>query len=184
MAIGEVTKDLFARELREMMRGGRIADVRVGELCRRVGANRRTFYYHFQDKYDLLAWDIERSFAAQASGSPVLADPMAQARVYALMREEPEFWHSVYSDPGISNLVHYLVDRNAARYANLAAASLGVERLSADQLFSIRMHVYGSIYMTREWVLGGFKDEPELLVRRMAANTPAWLLGTLAAGEK
>ncbi len=180
MSLRDTTKELFARELREMMRGCRIADVRVGELCRRVGANRRTFYYHFQDKYDLLAWEIDRSFAAQAGGAPVLADAAAQARVYALMRGEPDFWRSVYSDPGISDLVQHFVDRNSVRYADLAAAALDVDALDADQCFSIRMHVYGSVYMTREWVLAGFRDDPEVLVARMAVNTPLWLSRALS----
>ena len=30
--------------------------IRVTEICREAEIERPTFYYHFQDKYDLVAW--------------------------------------------------------------------------------------------------------------------------------
>lgn len=40
--------------LKEMMKTLPLAEINVTELCRRCGLHRQTFYYHYQDIYDLL----------------------------------------------------------------------------------------------------------------------------------
>ena len=49
------TKKLFATELERMLTEMPLSKVRVKDLCERCGAQRQAFYYHFQDKYDLVA---------------------------------------------------------------------------------------------------------------------------------
>ena len=50
------TKGMFADELEAMMERMPLSKVRVRDLCERCGVERRVFYYHFKDKYDLVAW--------------------------------------------------------------------------------------------------------------------------------
>lgn len=66
------------------------------------------------------------------------------------MKDEADFFRSVYSDPGISVLVGHYVNYNCARIRGAVTDALGTETLADDQEFSIRMYAYGSIYMTRE----------------------------------
>ena len=54
------TKKMFADELEAMMAEMPLSKVRVCELCARCGVERCTFYYHFKDKYDLVAWIIDQ----------------------------------------------------------------------------------------------------------------------------
>ena len=30
--------------------------INVSQICERCGMNRKSFYYHFKDKYDLVNW--------------------------------------------------------------------------------------------------------------------------------
>jgi len=60
------TKRLFAAELEAMLREMPLSRVRVNALCERCGAQRQAFYYHFRDKYDLVAWIFEQDFRAGA----------------------------------------------------------------------------------------------------------------------
>lgn len=50
---------MFAGELESMMARMPLSKVRVADLCVRCGVERRVFYYHFKDKYDLVAWMFE-----------------------------------------------------------------------------------------------------------------------------
>ena len=38
------------------------AKISVGDICERCGMSRKSFYYHFQDKYDLVNWIFYTDF--------------------------------------------------------------------------------------------------------------------------
>ena len=62
MSMRDRTKELFAAAMEEMLAETPLSKVRVGDLCQRAGAGRQTFYYHFRDKYDVVAWIFERDY--------------------------------------------------------------------------------------------------------------------------
>lgn len=54
------TKKLFAEALKEIVVQKSFSKVTVSELIRVCNVNRKTFYYHFTDVYDLLKWTLEQ----------------------------------------------------------------------------------------------------------------------------
>lgn len=50
------TKKLIANSLKKAMKEKPLSKITVSELIRDCGINRNTFYYHFDDIYDLLHW--------------------------------------------------------------------------------------------------------------------------------
>ncbi|MBQ3078037.1 MAG: TetR/AcrR family transcriptional regulator C-terminal domain-containing protein [Clostridia bacterium] len=42
--------------------------ISVGDICERCGMNRKSFYYHFKDKYDLVNWIFDTEFLEFFSG--------------------------------------------------------------------------------------------------------------------
>ncbi len=156
------------------MRDCRLRDIRVIDICERCDISRRTFYYHFQDKYDLLAWIVEGEFNS-AGPSSALVDIDARTRAYENMARKKEFFKSVYSDPGISELSDYLAKYDIRYYEEIVKRALGPGYPTEEQAFSLKMFVYGGIYMSREWVLSDFKTDPAVLARRMESCLPGWL---------
>lgn len=58
-AAAEKRKKMFAAALKEIMRHKPLSKITVNELVNACGVNRKTFYYHFSDIYDLLKWMLE-----------------------------------------------------------------------------------------------------------------------------
>ena len=58
MTASDRTKQLLAEGIKEMSAEMPFRKIRVGALCQRSGIDRRTFYYHFRDIYDLVEWTI------------------------------------------------------------------------------------------------------------------------------
>ena len=54
------TKKLFAEALKQIVVQKSFSKVTVSELIRVCNVNRKTFYYHFTDVYDLLKWTLEQ----------------------------------------------------------------------------------------------------------------------------
>lgn len=46
---------IFKKGIKELIEKSSLEDISVVSLCKYVGSNRQTFYYHFRDIYDLLA---------------------------------------------------------------------------------------------------------------------------------
>lgn len=54
------TKKLFAEALKNLVVQKSFSKITVSELIRVCNVNRKTFYYHFTDVYDLLKWTLEQ----------------------------------------------------------------------------------------------------------------------------
>ena len=54
------TKKAFCNSLKELMKQKPFSKITVSELIRECNVNRKTFYYHFEDIYDLLKWMLEQ----------------------------------------------------------------------------------------------------------------------------
>ena len=61
MANSNITKRALASSLKELMVEIPFEKITVAHICEKCGMNRKSFYYHFKDKYDLVNWifDIE-----------------------------------------------------------------------------------------------------------------------------
>ncbi len=62
MADSNITKRALAQAMKELMAEEPFAKISVGDICQRCGMNRKSFYYHFQDKYDLVNWIFYTEF--------------------------------------------------------------------------------------------------------------------------
>ena len=54
--MAEITKLWIADKMKKWMKIKPIDKIRVTEICKAAEIERPTFYYHFKDKYDLVAW--------------------------------------------------------------------------------------------------------------------------------
>ncbi len=60
--MSNVTKESFAAALKELMKEKAFEKITVVDICDKCGKNRKSFYYHFKDKYDLVNWIFDNEF--------------------------------------------------------------------------------------------------------------------------
>ena len=53
------TRKLLSRTLKEIVEEKEISKISISEVAEKANLNRKTFYYHFSDIYDLLSWTLE-----------------------------------------------------------------------------------------------------------------------------
>lgn len=66
MADSNITKRALAGALRELMNEMPFEKISVADICQRCDMNRKSFYYHFKDKYDLVNWIFDTEFITLA----------------------------------------------------------------------------------------------------------------------
>lgn len=63
MADSNITKRALAAALKELMTEMTFDKIRVSDICDKCDMNRKSFYYHFKDKYDLVNWIFDTEFS-------------------------------------------------------------------------------------------------------------------------
>ena len=165
--MADITKNWIADKLRELMKRKPIEKIRVTEICEAAELERPTFYYHFKDKYDLVAW----MFYSDAAGTDVLSVPSAAAELNK-MKQEILFYKRAYEDQSQNALWRYMIDYFVRRYSDLAKERLGVDTLDTQLSYSIRFYCTGAVGMTREWVLEDNITSAETVVKMMFCSMP------------
>ena len=83
MADSGITKRALAEALKQLMEELPFSKISVADICEQCDMNRKSFYYHFKDKYDLLNWILDTEFLGTTlkSGEP---DKTSIDRLYDL----------------------------------------------------------------------------------------------------
>lgn len=67
MADSLSTKKALAEALKDLMKTESLEKISIGKICEKCNLNRKSFYYHFEDKYDLVNWIFDTEFLAVAA---------------------------------------------------------------------------------------------------------------------
>ena len=66
MPDANVTKKALADSMKQLMKEKPFEKISVTDICEHCGMNRKSFYYHFKDKYDLVNWIYYTEFIMMA----------------------------------------------------------------------------------------------------------------------
>ena len=151
MTAARDTKGMFADELEAMMEHMPLSKVRVRDLCVRCGVERRVFYYHFKDKYDLVAWMFERDQQA-ASG---LYEPYTKAffaEAHKRLWARRSFYRRAFEEDSQNSIWRYLLQISVKANEAVLKHYLGVPVLSPDVSFEAHHFAYGNVGCVVEWL--------------------------------
>ena len=70
MADSNITKKALAASLKQLMEEKPFEKINVGDICERCEMNRKSFYYHIKDKYDLVNWIFDTELIALEHEEP------------------------------------------------------------------------------------------------------------------
>ena len=157
------TKRMFAAELERMLLEMPLQKVRVKDLCERCDVRREVFYYHFKDKYDLVAWIFEQDFRESAAGA-IGTDMRVQTELALKhMWVRRDFYRKAFADKSQNSIERYIQDFDVDLGTRLTKRYLGVKELSRKQEFAIKQSSYGNIGCTIEWLKGDLQATPKQL---------------------
>lgn len=167
LEMAERTKIWIANTMSKLLLQKPVEDIRVTEICREAEIERPTFYYHFKDKYELMAW----MFCQKALQTDVVSVESA-AKAMNQMRQDFVFYKRAYEDNSQSPMWAYMVEYFVERYSSLAKEKLGTGTLNTQLQYSIRLYCYGAVGMTREWLMKDNITPAQTVVQMMFDSMP------------
>ena len=170
--MSQLTKYALAQSLRKLLKERPLDKITVKDLVEDCGVNRQTFYYHFQDKYDLINWYFDRilleSFQHMGEGKTAYEGLVNK---FHYIEEEKLFFKAAFRNDDQNCLRDHDFELIREFYKNQIEEKSG-KTMSEHLQFQLEMYCQGSIYMTVQWVLGEMKESPENLAHALAQSMP------------
>jgi probable dihydroxyacetone kinase regulator len=164
MSDSSITKKAFADALKRLMKKNGFDKVSVSDICSECGMNRKSFYYHFRDKYDLVNWIfyedlIDRlSVADYEDGWDMLYD------ICSKFYEDKDFYADALMIEGQNSFRSYVLE-TIRPIVSFFIKDAFQDR--ADEEFLFRYFGESGLYAVMCWLRGEEDMTPELFVENI-----------------
>lgn len=107
MAGPELTKKALASALKELVKKNSFEKVTVMDICEACGVSRKTFYYHFKDKFDLAEWIFDVEFIEVMKRSEASGEWEFASAICHYFYREKEFYSKLLQYGGQNSFRQY-----------------------------------------------------------------------------
>ena len=176
MANSEKTKKALAQALKDLMQTQPFEKVNVSMICHACGIGRKTFYYHFQDKYHLVQWIFDTEFVEELQKIDQSDQWAWMDCICRCFYEQRGYYGQLLKYTGQNSfrtyfwefLFSYGKEHHSLGHTEMAYAASreGLEMEEMEQFYSQFLNDAIVITIFR-WVSHGAKLPPEQLMARM-----------------
>ncbi|MGL4336080.1 MAG: TetR/AcrR family transcriptional regulator C-terminal domain-containing protein [Turicibacter sp.] len=156
-----ITKKAIASGLKQLMHEKSFNKVSIRDITEQCGLNRQTFYYHFQDKYELINWIYnQEGLIPLMDGITFENWHVKVGELLTLMKNEKDFYmNSISSDESYFKESILKITVNLFHEAIVKLDERHVVNQMDQQFYSefFAHGVYGTIV---SWVNSGMKRDP------------------------
>lgn len=164
------TKKAIALSLKRLLLKKNLSKITISDIAEECGINRQTFYYHFQDIYDLVEWtcieDTEEVLKANRTYDTWQEGFLA---VFELAKKDKVFIDNIYRSVSLDILQQYLY-----RLVSPLLKAVVEEKAknyivnSEDKDFVSDFYTYAFVGLFLEWVKSDMREEPKKIVGRVS----------------
>lgn len=168
--MSQTTKWAMAMALKHIMAQKPLSKITIADITEYCGINRMTFYYHFQDIFDLIDWICQEDGAKAIQGRKNYETWQEGflALCYAT-RENRAFVEGVYHSIQREKIENYLYRIfYDLLFDVVCELSEGYSISLKNQQYITHFYKYGFVGIMLEWVKCGMKEDPETLISRVS----------------
>lgn len=164
--ISLMTKKALAASLKKLMMKTSLEKITVKDVVADCGVNRQTFYYHFQDIYDLLGW-IYRTEAVDGIRDYKTYDTWQQGylRVFEYVSENKTFCLNTFYSLGREHLDRFLHEVTYDLIMGVInEIAEGTRVTEEEKNFIANFYTSAFIGLMTLWIQDGMKEDPKRIV--------------------
>ena len=169
MSESSITKRVISNGFKELMQKKPFEKITISDIANVCGINRQTFYYHFQDKYDLLN-QIFYNEAIIPFVNDLTVDNWSKnlLNMLTVVSNNSKFYinalHTSYSSE-FQKYMHTVSTKIFSEVIDDASGKKLIE--NNDKMFIAEFFSYGIIGSFVAWVTKGIKEPPEVIVNHI-----------------
>lgn len=181
MVIQQTTKDLLAESLKDLAQVKSVDKITVKELTRNCGLTAPTFYNHFRDKYELMAWIYNqrvesslKNLGKSDSFEDVICEWME------VVREDEKFYMNILKNAVGQNAFRYATNDHAIKLiVEWIKTRHGMKELSPEVYFCVKFFMRGVSELVNDWCLGQCEYTPREMAKLFVSAMPVPLKSLL-----
>ena len=168
--MSDITKRAISASLKNLLKEKKLNKITVQEIADDCGINRQTFYYHFQDIYDLVEWtcieDTEKVLKENRTYETWQEGFLA---VFDLAKKDKVFIDNIYRSVSLEMLEQYLYRLVYPLVKNVVdEKAKGYSVRDEDKKYIADFYKYAFVGVLLEWVRRDMKESPEDVVDRVS----------------
>ena len=169
--MSQVTKRALEQSLKNLLLKKPLTKITINDIAEDCGISRMTFYYHFKDIYDLVEW-VCLEDAKRALDNKKTHDTWQQGllQIFYAVRENKPFVMNVYHCVDKVQVEKYLRPlTDDLLMGVIEEESQGKTIRQEDKQFVAQVYSYVFIGLMLDWIRDDMKQDPEVLVKKLAA---------------
>lgn len=163
------TKEALGNALKKMLSIKPIDKITIKDLVEECGVNRQTFYYHFDDVYDLMEWVFEED-ANRVLPSEILNDEWRENVIlfFRYLSDNRPFVLNIYNSQNRSYLLRYFKKRLHYCIHGFAANIAETKNVPyADLEFTCEFYAQAAVGLISQWVDNNMQLPPEITAEKI-----------------
>ena len=171
----QTTRELLAAALMELAQTRPINKITVTSIAENCGLTPPTFYHHFKDKYDLIAWiyaaNAQKYIDKIGHNNYAWRDTILDGLNY--FAENRQFAvNALTHTSGQNAFLNQLVTANTRFIAGQITKALMSERIPEDLMTMVSIYCYGTGQYLMQWLVDGASVSPEKVAEIMELCLP------------
>jgi probable dihydroxyacetone kinase regulator len=170
MSSSLITKKALANSLKELMKTTSLNKISVQRIVENCGLNRQTFYYHFQDIFDLVEW-IYKTEAVESIAEYRSYDTWTDGfyKIFMYIRSNRAFCLNTLNSLSRTHLDMYLYSvTNELLMGVINEISCNMQIEEEDKRFIANFYALAFIGLVIQWMKDEMKEDPKLIIGKLS----------------
>lgn len=168
MIVRPDTKFFLAESFKELSQKKTVDKITVKEICKNCGLTAPTFYNHFHDKYELVAWIYSKSVAEIVEKIGVdgftLKNSISDVAKYFF--DNKNFLKNLMMNTsGQNSFINYVAQFHIKTFSDCIKRLHQIKNLPSDTEVFIKIYCYGTVCTLCELLIKPFEISEEELVK-------------------
>ena len=178
MIIRKTTKDILVESFRELAGREKIKKITIKDITDNCGMSPATFYRHFKDKYDLIAWDYAKRVGE------IMAHSSAEGSTWRqVLLEFMQFYYGqkdffikiLCHTSGYYSFIRNMTEVSVAEIEAYVKRKSNQETLAKETALYNRFYCFGAVQLVCGWMTGTIGAEPEEIADVLVKTVPSTL---------
>lgn len=168
--MSDITKRAMSAALKNLLKEKKLNKITVQDIADECGINRQTFYYHFQDIYDLVEWTcIEDTEKVLKENRTYDTWQEGFLSVFDLAKKDKTFIANIYRSVSLEMLEQYLYRLVYPLLKNVVDEKANGQTVREEnKKYIADFYKYAFVGVLLEWIRNDMAESPGQIVDRVS----------------
>lgn len=172
-----ITKKAIARGFKSILKNKSFEKITIAEITAECRLNRQTFYYHFQDKYDLINWIVYQEAILVITKDLTVDNWDAKVlQLLSIMKNDMHFYQTTLKDIEGTEFQNYLFSVTKEIFVEMIDHLTNDSKLNTEitqvmnpekKTFAAEFLSYGVVGLIIAWAKNGMKQAPDEITKNI-----------------